>query len=107
MASSYSSGEAMETVEIELGACFTADEIPKKFTFKWPIDNTMRRGSIKVVGSNRVIFGWSKIPENFDDSDEINKAYADQGVAVRIPRKCNWFVAVTGSGSSKCIEIED
>ena len=92
---------------VDLGRCFTAGTVPHTYRFKWPADLGYRRGSIKVVGTKRVFFGWDKAPLHADDSDEEDKAYADQNDAIRIPRKCNWFIAVTASGSSKCIIVED
>jgi hypothetical protein len=97
----------MADVIVNLGQCFTATPTPQVYRFKWPYDAGNRRGSVKVKGGTRVIFGWDKAPAVIDDSDEADKGYCDSLESIRIPRKCNWFVAVTASGSSKCILIED
>ena len=107
MPESSSSGEGSE-VEINLGAAFTATAEQRKYIFKWPIDNTMRRGTIRSDGNQAVYFGWNKELASVDDSDEVDKGHIPAaGGSLRVPRKCNFFYAATAAGQSKCVIVED
>ena len=97
----------MPDVEINLGQCFTATGTSQKYVPTQKVDQGFRRGSIKNNGTVTVFFGWNKDVTLVSDADEADKGYAAPGEAIRVPRRCSFFHAVTAGAAAKCIYVED